>query len=190
MALDAKWRNELQLIRPAYFSGSNKVQDKILKEGNKHLKRRQIICQQVVLPHLRSFDTGRVHRVDGGAPNFERTLVRATAELGLSEKSYDTVASRYWKPLKPVAHALCAYIVWSEILWNMWERKSDVDRELAFMMLPEYVAEVVEIAEHFRTQVCQIKDFKIPENNTIRFSARWVDGEGENKQRQKPSRDL
>jgi hypothetical protein len=181
MELDPKWRNGLQLIRPAYFSGSDKVHDKMLREGNRHLRRRRIICERVVLPHLRGFDTGRIHRVDGGAPDFERMLLLATTDLGLSENSYDTVASRYWAPLKPVAHALCAYTVWSNILWEMRGRKPDVDRELAFMMLPEYVVEVAEIAEHFRTQVSQIKSFEIREEMTIRISTRWIDGERGNK---------
>jgi hypothetical protein len=56
----------------------------------------------------------------------------------------------------------------------MWGRKEGVDRQLALLMLPEYVEEVVEIAEHFRSQLSEIKEFKVREENTIRLVTRWL----------------
>ena len=76
--------------------------------------------------------------------------------------------------MKCSAHAISAYYAWSHILWKMWGRKEGVDRQLALLMLPEYVEEVVEIAEHFRSQLSEIKEFKVREENTIRLVTRWL----------------
>jgi hypothetical protein len=170
-----EWSQELQLLRPVYFCGADSLHDKILAHGNKRLQRRSVIAQHVVLPHLRKFDTGRVHTVEGFLPTFDRMITQATAKLGLEVGSSSTVAARDWSPLKPVAHAMCAYFVWSEILWTMWGRNADVDRRLAFLILPEYVEEVAQLAEHFRPQVCSISEFKICDEQTIRIATRWLE---------------
>jgi hypothetical protein len=174
MDLDEKWARGLQLIRPAYFSGPDSMHNKILAEGSKRLNRRRLVAYTVLLPHLRKFDTGRVHRVEGFLPTFENMISLATTKLGLSPGSVDTVKHRDWRPVKPVAHAICAHIVWDSILWKMWGRKPDADRAMAFLMLPEYVQEVVDIAEHFRQQVCEVDEFKIREDQTIRLVSRWL----------------
>ena len=176
MAMDEQWAQQLQLVRPVYFSDPGDLNHaRILNNGNKRLNRRQLIARRVVLPHLRKFDTGRTHKVEGFVPTFANMIALATAELGLQEGSVDTVANRDWRPIKPVAHAICAYYVWSHILWTMWGRKKVVDRQLAFLMLPEYVEEVVEIAEHFRPQVCEIAEFNVREKETVRLLVRWLD---------------
>lgn len=172
--IDRNWAQNLQIIRPAYFSGDDRLHERILHNGNKRLERRMIIAQLVVLPHLRKFDTGRTHKPEGLDPTLKNMLVLAAAELGLSESTVNTMANRDWRPVKPVAHAMCAYVVWSTILWEMWERKASVNRKLAFLMLPEYVAEVVEISEHFRPQVCSIADFHISEEQTVRLTTRQI----------------
>ena len=43
--------------------------------------------------------------------------------LGLSSGSAKTVQSRLWKPSKPIVHAMCAYVIWNEVLWKKWGRK-------------------------------------------------------------------
>jgi len=74
-----------------------------------------------------------------------------------------------------VAHAVCAYIVWDTVLWKMWERNPNADRQLAFLLLPEMVEEVVEVSEIFRGQLQEITQFKIQEHEIIRFSMKWLD---------------
>lgn len=179
MEIDPNWAQKLQIVRPAYFSGSDSLHDKVLAAGNKRLRRRSVIVQHVVLPHLRRFDTGHDNTVAGFVPTFENMITLATAKLGLETGSTSTVAARDWAPLKPVAHAICAYLVWSEILWTMWGRNAGVDRKLAFLILPEYVEEVAQLAEHFRLQVCNISEFKIHDEHTIRVVTRWLE-EGDN----------
>lgn len=177
MEIDPEWAQGLQIVRPAYFSGTDKLHEKVLAAGNKRLQRRSVIVQHVVLPHLRKFDTGRDHTVAGFVPTFDNMITQATAKLGLESGSTSTVAARDWAPLKPVAHAICAYLVWSEILWPMWGRNADADRKLAFLILPEYVEEVVQLAEHFRLQVCNIRAFEIRDEQTIRVATRWLEDE-------------
>lgn len=179
--MDREWAEGLQLIRPAYFSGSDELHDNALRQGNKILRRRQVVARNLVLPHLRGLDTGRVHRVKGLMPTVGRMLTVVADELGIDVASVATIASRDWRPLKPVAHAVCAFMIWDNILWEMWDRKPDVDRQLAFLMLPEYVAEVAEIAEHFRSQLCDPNnfkkrdDFRIREEDTIQIVTRWTE---------------
>lgn len=101
--MDKKWAQELQLIRPAYFSRPDSLHDSILKQGNKRLARRKLVAQYIVLPHLRKFDTGRTHKVEGLTPTVKNMLVLVTAELKIKGGSSDTIADREWRPLKPVA---------------------------------------------------------------------------------------
>lgn len=169
------WAQEPQPIRPVYFSGSEKTHDSILAAGNKRLERRSAVAWHVILPHLRKFDTGRDHKVAGFAPTFNNMITQATAKLGLKAGSTSTVADRDWAPSKPIAHAICAYLVWSEILWTMWKRNAEVDRKMAFLILPEYVEEVAQLAEHFRSQCCDISAFEIREEQTIRIVTRWLE---------------
>jgi hypothetical protein len=174
MELHSEWARDLQLIRPAYFSGSEKQHDSILKRGMKRLKHRLAAAQFIVMPHLRAIDTRRPQKVDGFVPTVDNMAILAAGYLGMKSGSQATVKSRVWKLSKPVVHAACAYVVWHQILWDKWARNPKADKQLAFLMLPEMVAEVVEIAELFRGQLADISQFKIQDNETIQFVARWV----------------
>jgi hypothetical protein len=173
MELHSEWAQDFQLIRPAYFSGSEKEHDSILKRGMKRLEHRLAAAQFIVMPHLRAIDTGRPQKVDGFVPTVNNTTILAGAYLGMKSGSQATVKSKVWKPSKPVVHAACAYVVWHQILWDKWGRNPKADKELAFLILPEMVEEVVEIAEIFRGQLADISQFKIQDNETIRFVTRW-----------------
>ena len=171
--LHSEWAQNLQLIRPAYFSGSEKQHDSILKRGMKRVKHRLAAAQFIVMPHLRAIDTGRPQKVDGFVPTVNNMTILAAGYLGMESGSQATVKSKIWKPSKPVVHAACAYVVWHQILWNKWGRNPKADKQLAFLILPEMVEEVVEIAEVFRGQLADISQFKIQDNETIQFVTRW-----------------
>ncbi len=173
MELHSEWAQNLQLIRPAYFSGSDKQHDSILKRGMKKLKHRFAAAQFFLMPHLRAIDTGRPQRVKGFVPTVNNMAIQAAGYLNMGIGSQATVKSRVWKPSKPVAHAACAYVVWHQILWDKWGRNPKADKQLAFLILPEMVEEVVEIAEVFRGQLADISQFKIQDNETIQFVTCW-----------------
>jgi hypothetical protein len=173
MELHPEWAQDFQLIRPAYFSGSEKQHDSILKRGMKRLKHRLAVAQFIVMPHLRAIDTGRPQKVDGFVPTVNNMTILAAEFLGMESGSQATVKSRVWKPSKPVVHAACAYVVWHQILWDKWGRNPKADKQLAFLMLPEMVEEVAEIAEIFHGQLAEIRQFKIRDNETIRFVTCW-----------------
>ena len=170
--LHSEWAQNLQLIKPAYFSGSEKQHDGILKRGMKKLKHRLAAAQFIVMPHLRAIDTGRPQRVEGFVPTVDNMTILAAGYLGMGSGSQSTVKSKVWKPSKPVVHAACAYLVW-QMLWDKWGRNPKADKQLAFLMLPEMVEEVVEIAELFRCQLADISQFKIQDHETIRFVTCW-----------------
>jgi hypothetical protein len=175
IALHHEWAQSLQALRPVYFSGPDQQHDAILKRGRKRLAERMAVAQYIVLPHLRAIDTGRKAKVDGFEPTVNNMAVLAGSSLGLDSGSQATVKQRFWRPTKPVAHAVCAYIVWDTVLWKMWERNPNADRQLAFLLLPEMVEEVVEVSEIFRGQLQEITQFKIQEHEIIRFSMKWLD---------------
>jgi hypothetical protein len=174
MYLDPEWAKMLQPIRPAWFSGSDAAHDAILKRGNKRLRERMAAAQFILLPHLRAVDSGRPQTVNGFVPTVNNMAILAGDLLGLESGSQATVKSRIWKPTKPVAHAMCAYIVWHQILWEKWGRNPSADKQLAFLLLPEMVEEVVELSEMFRVQLREIDQFKIHEHETIQFTTSWL----------------
>jgi hypothetical protein len=145
------------------------LHSRVLRRGTKKLNQRLAIAKFLVNPHLRAIDTGRTARQAGLLATVDNMSILAGDFLGLSEGSTKTVQSRFWKPSKPIVHAMCAYVIWSEVLWKKWGRNPDADKQLAFLLLPELVEEVVEIAEEVRQQLFQIKQFTIPEHETIKL---------------------
>lgn len=174
MEVDPDWAKGPQVIRPAYFTGSDVLHSRVLRRGTMKLNQRLAIAKFLVIPHLRAIDTGRTARQDGLPATVENMSILAGNFLGLSEGSAKTVQSRLWKPSKPIVHAMCAYVIWSDVLWKKWGRNPDADKQFAFMLLPELVEEVVEIAEEIRQQLFQIEQFTIPEHETIKLVTKWV----------------
>ena len=173
--LHREWAEAPQVVRPGYFSGSDAQHASVLNRGAKNLNRRLAAAQYLVLPHLRAIDTGTKRAERGGLKaTVENMSILATDFLGMKSESVKTFQSRYWNPSKPVVHAMCGYIIWHQVLWKKWGRKLDVDKQLAFLILPEYVEEVVQIAEEIRLQVPQIRQFKIPESDTIQLVTTWL----------------
>jgi hypothetical protein len=170
MDLDEHWASGLRRIRPVYFSGSDKQQQSILRRGNKRVHERLAAAQFFLLPHLRAIDTGRSQKVESYEPTVGNMAILTMNFLGMQGDSQATVKHRIWKPTKLVAHAMCAYVVWHQILWEKWGRNPKADKKLAFLLLPEMVQEVVEVSEVFRSQLAQIQQFKIREQETIRFT--------------------
>jgi hypothetical protein len=167
--LDPDWAQAAQLIRPAYFSGEQKQIDSALKRGTKKLNHRIAVAKFIVVPHLRTIDTGRLTKVHGLNPSINNMSHEVMGFLDWHGDSQATVKSKIWKPSRPVAHAASAYVVWYEILWEKWGRNPAANKQLGFLMLPEYVKEVVEISEIFRAQLSQITQFIIREEETIQF---------------------
>jgi hypothetical protein len=175
MRIQPDWAQQLQLIRPAYFSGPEKQQDNILKHGTHRLNRHLVAIEHIVVPHLRSLDTKRHHLLKGYEPTVANMSLLALTKLGWkSGESVSTFKSKAWKPSRPIAHAAAAYIVWDTVLWKKWKGNPQVNRKMAFLLLPEYVETVVEISEHFRGELKKISRFKIPDEELIRFSTRWL----------------
>jgi hypothetical protein len=167
--LDPDWARGPQLIRPAYFSGPERPFHSALKRGVKKLNHRIAVAQFIVMPHLRAIDAGRLKRVKGFYPSINNMTHVVMEFLNWHGDSQATVKSKIWKPSRPVAHAAAAYVVWHQILWKKWGRNPDVNKQLAFLMLPEYVDEVVGISEIFREQLQQISQFTIREDETVQF---------------------
>jgi hypothetical protein len=121
--VDPDWAKGPQVIRPAYFTGSDVLHSSVLRRGTKKLNQRLAIAKFLVIPHLRAIDTGKTARQDGYAATVENMSILAGNFLGLSSGSAKTVQSRLWKPSKPIVHAMCAYVIWNEVLWKKWGRK-------------------------------------------------------------------
>lgn len=172
--LDPTWAKDPQLIRPGYFSGTDALHSSVLKRGTKKLNQRLAVAKFIVIPHLRAIDTGRAARQAGLAATVENMSILAANYLGLEPGSAKTVQSRFWKPSKPIVHAMCAYVIWHESLWQKWGRSPGADKPLAFLFLPEMVEEVVQIAEEIRQQLFQITQFTIREQETIQLVTKWL----------------
>src|SRR5262245_4302224 len=68
MHISPEWRNNLQLIRPAYLSGADKLHNAIIRRGNKRISERIAVANFMVIPHLKALETGRLRPVRGLDP--------------------------------------------------------------------------------------------------------------------------
>jgi|SRR5580692_1983749 hypothetical protein len=169
---DAKWREELALIRPGYFSGSDKDHESTIKRGNKRLNERLVAAFYVALPHFRAAESGKMlrrHWIEGLSPTVNNMSQLAALHLGLSIESTSTFKSKMWAPSKPVIHAAAAVHAWQDFYWAKQGRDPNADRKIAMMLLPDMVKEVVEISEELRGMLPQIDQFTIREDETIKF---------------------
>jgi hypothetical protein len=163
------------LIRPAYFSGEEKQINASLRRGNTKLKHRFAAAQFFLIPHLRAVETGRpLQKVEGFEPTVNNMALQVLNFLDWKGDNQATVKTQIWKPSRPVSHAAAALIVWNEVLWAKWGRNPNVDKQLALCMLPEFVEEVVEISEYYRSMLPEIKQFTIREEETVKFSTCWL----------------
>jgi hypothetical protein len=119
---DKDWRENLQWIRPAYFSGPDQLHARILKLVGKRLVERATAAAFICMPYLQAVDTGKLQSVDGNALSVNKLALLAKLDLGLSEGSISTVKSQMWKPTKPVAHAMCAYLQWHQSFSDKYGR--------------------------------------------------------------------
>jgi len=169
MEIDKPWATSLQLLKPAYFSYPEKQLEAILKRGMKRLGHRLIIAHYVVIPHLRAMDMGYLRRVAN--TTLSKMIEGVAATLGMKKGSQKTIESKIWKPTKPVAHAISAYYVWHSVVYQRMGHPTTRNKFWAFMMVPDFVKEVVDISENFREQVPRIKQFRIKEDELIQFTA-------------------
>jgi hypothetical protein len=172
--LHSEWAQTPQLIRPAYFSGPEKLIDACLRRGNKKLKHRLAAAQFILMPHLRAIDTGHLEKVGGFEPTVNNMAHQILDFMDWHGDSASTVKSKIWKPSRPVVHAAAALVVWHQVLWEKWGRNPNVDKQFALCILPQYVEEVVQISEEFRAQLSDIKQFTIRDDETIKFVTRWL----------------
>jgi hypothetical protein len=167
---DEKWSQDYQVLRPAYFSGDEKQYANTLKRGTKQLNFALTAAQFMAMPHLRKIDTGYLENVESLEPMVYNMSILAADHLGWGPGSYSNFKANAWGPSKPVIHAAAAYVVWQQVLWEKWGRNPKANKNLAFLMLPEYVKEVVAISEEFRAQLKEITQFKIRDEETIQFT--------------------
>lgn len=170
-----RWAQEAQWIGPAYFSGQEKLNDACLRRGNKKLNHRLAAAWFFLIPHLRAVETGQpLGKVNGVEPTVNNMAHQVLDFLDWKGDSHSTVKTQVWKPSRPVAHAAAALIVWKDVLWEKWGRNPNVDKLFALCMLPEYVAEVIEISEYYRSMIPDITQFTIRDDEMVKFSAVWL----------------
>jgi hypothetical protein len=165
IACDPDWAGTDQIIKPGYFSGDQKLIDSWVKQGWKKLSQRFAAANAIAIPHFRAVETGRFERVEGFSGRVNDLAILGAVNLGMSEGSASTFKSRFWAPSRPVIHAATAYLAWHENVGL----KPETDKTFAFLMVPEFVEDVVSLSEDYRAQLKDIEQFTIREENTIAF---------------------
>lgn len=178
ISADDKWARSHQVMIPAYFSGSNDEQDRLMKHGTKRLNDRLVAAHFFALPHFRELDTGVRQRPEGLVPTINNMAILAAAHRGWSEASFTNAKSNIWGPSRTVIHAAAAYQAWDSVIWQKWGRNPAVDRKLAFLLIPDFVEEVVWIAEYFRSQMHQVKQFQKFHNRVRQIQTIWSPNTG------------
>jgi hypothetical protein len=112
---DGNWNGAEQLIRPFIFSQSEKLFLDTRKSGSRRLWRHSHCAFSMLLPHVEP------DLLDGLPPTVENISLRAGAPEGYSEGSRKTYQSDVWKPVKPVAHAAAAAILYWGSLHDLVE---------------------------------------------------------------------
>jgi hypothetical protein len=172
MRKDPNWRNELQLIRPAYFSGADRELDAIVRRGNKRFEERRVAAFFLAVPHFNAVQSGKSRPEqwhESLPPTVENMSMLAVDYLKLKEGSVSTFKSRIWAPSKPVIHAATAWLSWELKYSRSEERDPQVNERMAVMTMPECAAQIVAISEDLRGMLSHITQFKINESETVKF---------------------
>jgi hypothetical protein len=173
-----KWADSYQVIRPGYFSGDQKLHSGILKRGSKKLTERITAAQFIAMPHFRAVETGRFEKFEGFSGKVNDLSILGAAHLGMQPGSFSTFKSRIWAPSRPVIHAATAFVMWHQVGWDKMGLNPKVNKRLAFLLLPEFVEDVVAISEEYRAQLGHITQFRIEEEETIQFKTTRIPDTG------------
>ena len=171
--LDKEWRISEVLLRPDYvFWNSEKRSD--FKKSHLYFKRLLAVGAFNVLPYIPKFlGQKKVKTFDGLEANPENCILSAMATLGFDAGSITTVRSRYWKPAKPVCHALAGFMAGGMLLeaegGEEWlESGSSPLVEIFFN--PKALDMVMNFAEKFREHIATIDGIRVDPNQLVRFT--------------------
>jgi hypothetical protein len=169
---DRNWNDSEQLIRPSIFSQGEKLFLDTRKSGSRRLWRHSHCAFSMLLPHV---EPGLL---DGLEPSVENISLRAGGPEGYSQGSTKTYQSDVWAPVKPVAHAAAAAVLYWGCLHDLVE---DQDENYQICNNQPFLATLffenlfkdymLVTAEHLRLQMPTCSRFKITESETVRFIA-------------------
>ena len=169
---DRNWNDSEQLIRPFIFSQGEKLFLARRKLGSRRLWRHSYCAFSMLLPHVEP------DLLDGLPPTVENISLRAGAPEGYSEGSRKTYQADIWKPVKPVAHAAAAAVLYWGSLHDLVEEQDENYQIcnnqpfLATLFFENLFKDYILVtAEHLRLQIPTCSRFKITESETIRFVA-------------------
>ena len=170
--IDTVYAQNPQNIRPEIFLRDEKVYQKTCARGSELLAKRVLCATYLILPQFRDGPTP----IPGFEPTVDNLIGALADRVGQSRESRKTIADRLWRPTKPVAHAALAY---GHVLSLGWETKGryDADRwlmninpTLAMFFYPGWIRIAVGHAERFRQLLPDFGQFKIREQDTVRFT--------------------
>jgi hypothetical protein len=159
----------LQKVRPKLFLQDEKAFLSSLKKGNKILELRMLTAHQIMLPHLLALKAGkRTSKVDGFVPTVDNLSGIAKVKIGWHGDSVSTFKSRMWGPTRRVAHVAAAFVL-SITASKLLRPKQHKSLLQALWSSHELLYPNLLIAERYRMQLPHIKQFRIKENQTIKF---------------------
>jgi hypothetical protein len=190
--VDKVWGKSAQPLKPYIFSQEQKAFLSIHRRGIRILFRRMVTAANMLGPHLNGFPSIKPAKITlkgvwGFDPSVETIALKIADRIGLARGSGSTVESKLWAPAKPVAHCATSFYLWSLYIdhsrpeelkalrsighivqsdsWQLCGR----DPFLAFFCFPSVLRDIIKLSEFLRLNLKRIKQFEIPEEDTIQF---------------------
>jgi len=162
--------------RAAFLVEDPNASNKILAKGLAQLQKRITTTHYVAMPHLRAAFTGVLEKVDGLQPTVGNMLDLARWNLTdcgwkPDSDSNSTAKTKLWKPTRPVVHAAAAFLVISSEWLSRKEGAGFRMSNAVFLTINNVpiLLSIMFLSELFRFALPSIKNFKITEDESIRF---------------------
>jgi hypothetical protein len=168
--MDRDWALTPQLIRPDVFAHNNNNWQKIVMLGIKRLNKGFAVAHYVALPHFMAQHTGQSAKpVQKYKPTVGRMSILAMKEMGSTEKNRRNFNTRHLKPLRPVLHAIAAFLIWHRDLGDELDPPREIDPFFACLAFPHLLRKIILTSEIHRRQLPSIRQFKIKDEEIIAF---------------------
>ena len=167
--LDNEWRGSEVMLRPDYLFWNDKKQS-LFKKSHKYFFRLLTVGAHQVFPYVPTFVGEKANKTfDDIEASAENCMASAMTAMGFGSGSITTVRSRYWKPAKPVCHALAALLHAGSLLDEHSAECCGGDPMLEIFFNPEALAVVLGLAEIFRARIPTIEGIRIDPDKLVRF---------------------
>jgi hypothetical protein len=176
MTVDQQWGNSTQKVKPFTFIETDNGANRALLDGTKLAWRRIITAYAMVSPHLYALVTGKSPlKVEDFEPTVENVSIVLKHAFGWKKDDISAFKFKIWGPTRPVAHI--ALMSASHMIPELKRRIEKAETTAGPTSLDAWfpsnstLYSLLLEAEEIRLKLPQLKQFRIKEEDTIKFVA-------------------